>query len=66
MELDSLDQADSKVSDEIIDRLEGEIENLLFKEEQYWKIKSQEDWLMWGDRNIELSHSQANHRGYWL
>lgn len=32
---------------------EKELEALLEEEEIYWKFRSREDWLRWGDKNTK-------------
>lgn len=47
---------------EKIRRAKKELEVLLEEEEKYWKIRSREDWLKWGDRNTKWFHNRANYR----
>lgn len=46
----------------LLAKAENELEVLLEEEEKYWKLKSREDWLNWGDKNTKWFHSKASHR----
>ncbi|KAK3204777.1 hypothetical protein Dsin_018823 [Dipteronia sinensis] len=45
-----------------ITRVESELDNLLSKEEIYWKQRSRADWLATGDRNSRYFHRKASVR----
>lgn len=36
-----------------IQKVKKELELLLAEEEKYWKNRSREEWLKWGDRNTK-------------
>lgn len=42
---------DSGIDFSIIHVLEKRLDELLLEEEMYWKQRSREDWLKWGDCN---------------
>lgn len=37
-------------------------DSLLDEEERYWKMRSREVWLRWGDKNTKWFHSKATHQ----
>lgn len=43
-------------------KLENEVEGMLEEEEMFWKMRSREDWLRWGDKNTKWFHSRASFR----
>lgn len=42
--------------------IEFELESLLEEEEIYWRQRSREDWLKWGDQNSKWFHKRASMR----
>jgi len=46
----------------IIQRLQGEIDEILEMEDIKWKQRSKQNWYRMGDRNTQYFHSWANHR----
>lgn len=61
-EIQSLDQRQNGGLDMEITKAERELNKLLEEEEMYWKLKSREDWLQWGDKNTMWFHSKASQR----
>lgn len=61
-EIQVLSSHSSRAKGEEIRKAERELENLLEEEEKYWRIRSREDWLKWGDQNTKWFHSKANFR----
>lgn len=45
-----------------IHAIEFELDNLLKEEEIYWKKRSKEDWLRWGDQYTKWFHKKASMR----
>ncbi|KAK3195888.1 hypothetical protein Dsin_027198 [Dipteronia sinensis] len=52
---------DVGISKEIA-RVESDLENLLTKEEIYWRQRSRLDWLVVGDRNLRFFHRKTSAR----
>lgn len=50
------------VNFDVIHGLEFELDKLMEEEEIYWKQRSMEDWLKWGDRNSKWFHKKATIR----
>lgn len=42
--------------------MENKLDCLREEEEIYWKMRSREEWLKWGDKNTQWFHSKANYR----
>ncbi|MDO7987362.1 reverse transcriptase domain-containing protein, partial [Sweet potato little leaf phytoplasma] len=45
-----------------IHSIEFELDKLMEEEEIYWKQRSREDWLRWGDKNSKWFHKKASIR----
>ncbi|KAF4367068.1 hypothetical protein G4B88_016780 [Cannabis sativa] len=59
---DLLSVAAPLVRMEEVKRLETKLNDLLSREECYWKLRSRADWLAMGDRNTKYFHNKATGR----
>lgn len=61
-QIKDIELQDSGFPSQSLMKAERELEMLFEEEEKFWKIRSREDWLKWGDKSTKWFHNKASQR----